>query len=174
MPRRTSAVNGGIGSVAIPRSYCETVVQQPNRVAGAGLTAGGAPLDLLRPFGQPSACWVTQCEYLHGVARSDLLKALLRSYQRGDDAAFQRAAKELIDNERRKRQDLVAEQLEAILEEPGHRRRPPQVSSLRPLPKTRDGLPLISLQEPGVSFHDLVLPDSVVSVFESLVEEFRQ
>ncbi|MCQ3808732.1 MAG: hypothetical protein KTV16_15915 [Acidimicrobiia bacterium] len=108
------------------------------------------------------------------MARSDLLKALLRSYQRGDDAAFQRAAKELIDNERRKRQDLVAEQLEAILEEPGHRRRPPQVSSLRPLPKTRDGLPLISLQEPGVSFHDLVLPDSVVSVFESLVEEFRQ
>ena len=39
---------------------------------------------------------------------------------------------------------------------------------------TRDDLPLISLEEPGVSFHDLVLPDSVVSVFESLVEEFRQ
>ena len=113
-------------------------------------------------------------EYAHVVARSDLVKALLRSHQRGDDAAFHRAAKELIDDERRKRHDLVAEQLEAILEEPGHRRRPPHVSSLRPLPKTRDDLPLISLEEPGVSFHDLVLPDSVVSVFESLVEEFRQ
>ena len=87
-------------------------------------------------------------EYAHGVARSDLVKALLRSHQRGDDAAFQRAAKELIDDERRKRHDLVAEQLEAILDEPGHRRRPPQVSSLRPLPKTRDDLPLISLEEP--------------------------
>ena len=113
-------------------------------------------------------------EYVHGVARSDLVKALLRSHQRGDDAAFQRAAKELIDDERRKRHDLVAEQLEAILEEPGHRRRPPQVSSLRPLPKTRDDLPLISLEEPRLSFHDLVLPESAVNLFDALVEEFRQ
>ena len=113
-------------------------------------------------------------EYVHGVARSDLVKALLRSHQRGDDAAFQRAAKELIDDERRKRHDLVAEQLEAILEEPGQRRRPPQVSSLRPLPKTRDDLPLISLEEPRLSFQDLVLPESAVNVFDALVEEFRQ
>lgn len=116
----------------------------------------------------------TPCEYVHGVARSDLVKALLRSHQRGDDAGFQRAAKDLIEDERRKRHDLVAEQLEAILDEPGHRRRPPQVSSLRPLPKTRDDLPLISLEEPRLSFQDLVLPESVVEVIESLVEEFRQ
>ena len=108
------------------------------------------------------------------MARSDLVKALLRSHQRGDDAGFQRAAKELIDDERRKRHDLVAEQLEAILDEPGHRRRPPQVSSLRPLPKTRDDLPLISLEEPRLSFQDLVLPQSAITVFDSLVDEFRQ
>ncbi len=113
-------------------------------------------------------------EYVHGVARSDLVKALLRSHQRGDDAGFQRAAKELIDDERRKRHDLVAEQLEAILYEPGHRRRPPQVSSLRPLPKTRDDLPLISLEEPRLTFQDLVLDESVLKLFESLVDEFRQ
>ena len=108
------------------------------------------------------------------MARSDHVKALLRSHQRGDEAGFQRAAKDLIDDERRKRHDLVAEQLEAILEEPGHTRRPLQVSSLRPLPKTRDDLPLISLEEPRLSFQDLVLPEAVAEVFDSLVEEFRQ
>ena len=116
----------------------------------------------------------TRPEYVRAMARSDLVKALLRSHQRGDDAAFQRAAQELIDDERRKRHDLVAEQLEAILSEPGHRRRPPQVSSLRPLPKTRDDLPLISLEEPRLSFQDLVLPESTITLFESLVDEFRQ
>lgn len=108
------------------------------------------------------------------MARSDHVKALLRSHQQGDDAGFQRAAKSLIDDERRKRHDLVADQLEAILEEPGRRRRPLQVSSLRPLPKTRDDLPLISLEEPRRSFQDLVLSDSVVEVLDSLAEEFRQ
>lgn len=113
-------------------------------------------------------------EYVPSVARSDLVKALLRTHQRGDDAGFQRAAKELIDDERRKRHDLVAEQLEAILDEPAPRRRPPQVSSLRPLPKTRDDLPLVHLEEPRLSFQDLVLPAATVSVLESLVDEFRQ
>ena len=108
------------------------------------------------------------------MARSDHVKALLRSHQQGDDAGFQRAAKSLIDDERRKRHDLVADQLEAILEEPGRRRRPLQVSSLRPLPKTRDDLPLISLEESRRSFQDLVLSDSVVEVLDSLAEEFRQ
>ena len=108
------------------------------------------------------------------MARSDHVKALLRSHQRGDEAGFRRAAKDLIDDERRKRHDLVAEQLEAILDEPGRTRRPLQVSSLRPLPKTRDDLPLISLEEPRLSFQDLVLPEAAVEVFDSLVEEFRQ
>lgn len=108
------------------------------------------------------------------MARSDHVKALLRSHQRGDEAGFQRAAKDLIDDERRKRHDLVAEQLEAILDEPGRMRRPLQVSSLRPLPKTRDDLPLISLEEPSLSFQDLVLSEAAVEVFDSLVEEFRQ
>ena len=108
------------------------------------------------------------------MARSDLVKALLRSHQRGDDAGFQRAAKDLIDDERSKRHDLVADQLEAILDESGRRRRPLQVSSLRPLPKTRDDLPLISMEEPKLTFQDLVLPEPAIEVLDSLAEEFRQ
>ena len=110
------------------------------------------------------------------MARSDLVKELLRSHQRGDDTGFQRVAEELIDDERRKRHDLVADQLEAILRESGSRQKPFQVSSLRPLPKTRDDLPLVSFEKPRSSFRDLALPGPVVGVFESLslVEEFRQ
>lgn len=108
------------------------------------------------------------------MARSDLVKALMRSHQHGDDAGFRKAAEELIKDERRKRHDLVADQLEAILEDAPRRRRPLQVSSLRPLPKSRDDLDLITLEEPRTSFQDLVLPAGVVDVLESLVEEFRQ
>lgn len=108
------------------------------------------------------------------MARSDLVKALMRSHQRGDDAGFRSAAQELINEERRKRHDLVADQLEAILEEGTRSRRPLQVSSLRPLPKTRDDLPLLSLEEPSTTFQDLVLPASVQDLLDGLTDEFRQ
>ena len=108
------------------------------------------------------------------MARSDLVKALMRSHQQGDDAGFHSAAQELIKDERRKRHDLVAEQLEAILEEGTRSRRPLQISSLRPLPKTRDDLPLLSLEEPRTTFQDLVLPAEALDVLDGLVDEFRQ
>lgn len=108
------------------------------------------------------------------MARSDLVKALMRSHQQGDDAGFRNAAQDLIKEERRKRHDLVADQLEAILEDGTRSRRPLQVSSLRPLPKTRDDLSLLSLEEPGTTFQDLVLPAAVQEVLDGLVDEFRQ
>ena len=58
--------------------------------------------------------------------------------------------------------------------EPNSKRRPLQVSSLRPLPKTRDELPLLTIRQPTVSFHDLVLPQSVVDVLNAVIDEFRQ
>ena len=107
------------------------------------------------------------------MARSDLVKALMRSHQQGDDAGFRNAAQELIKEERRKRHDVVADQLEAILEDGARTRRPLQVSSLRPLPKTRDDLTLLSLEEPRATFQDLVLPATVLEVLDGLVDEFR-
>lgn len=108
------------------------------------------------------------------MARSDLVKALMRSYQQADDRGFHNAAQSIIDDERRKRHDLLADQLEAIMVEPSSKRRPLQVSSLRPLPKTRDELPLLTIRQPTVSFHDIVLPGPLVEVFEAVIDEFRQ
>lgn len=96
-----------------------------------------------------------------------------RSHQHGDDRAFHSAAEAIIEDERRKRHDLLADDLAAILEDPAARRRPLQVSSLTPLPKTRDEHPLLGIVQPSVSFQDLVLPPPVSEVLESIVDEFR-
>lgn len=107
------------------------------------------------------------------MARSDLVKALVRSHQHGDDRGFNDAAEAIIQEERRKRHDLLADQLEAIMVEPRGSRRPLQVTSLKPLPKTRDDLPLVTIHQPSVSFHDLELPLEVTEPLEAVVEEFR-
>lgn len=111
------------------------------------------------------------------MARSDLVKALMRSYQQGDDVAFRSAAEAVIADERRKRHDLLAEELTAILAEPPpsrNQRRPLQVSSLKPLPKTRDDLPLLTIMQPRTTFQDLVLDATITGVLDGVVEEFRQ
>jgi SpoVK/Ycf46/Vps4 family AAA+-type ATPase len=111
------------------------------------------------------------------VARSDLVKALIRSYSHGDDAAFQSAAEAVIADERRKHHDLLADELAAILAEPPQasaRRRPLQVSSLKPLPKSRDDHPLLTIIQPRWSFQDLVLDKTIMVVLDSIVDEFRQ
>lgn len=111
------------------------------------------------------------------MARSDLVKALIRSYSQGNDAAFQSAAEAVIADERRKHHDLLADELAAILAEPPQasvRRRPLQVSSLKPLPKSRDDHPLLTIIQPRWSFQDLVLDETIMTVLDSIVDEFRQ
>jgi SpoVK/Ycf46/Vps4 family AAA+-type ATPase len=108
------------------------------------------------------------------MARSDLVKALLRSYTTGDDRTFRSTAEELILDERRKRHDLLANELEAILDEPGPTRRPLQVSALRPLPKGRDDLDLLDIIQPRASLHDVILDPDTAAVVDGLLDEFRQ
>ena len=107
------------------------------------------------------------------MARSDQVGALVRSHNNGDDSEFRRTTEEIIADERRKRHDVVADQLEATLTEGATGRRPPQVTSLRSLPKSRDELPLLSIAQPRRSVHDLVLPSSTRTLFDSLIAEFR-
>lgn len=108
------------------------------------------------------------------MARSDLMKRLLRSYTAGDDHAFRSTADAIIEDERRKRHDLLASELEAILDEPGPGRRPLQVSALRPLPKGRDDLDLLDIIHPSVSLAQVVLDPPTAEVIDGLLEEFRQ
>lgn len=108
------------------------------------------------------------------MARSDLMKRLLRSYTAGDDRGFRSTAEAIVEDERRKRHDLLADQLEAILDEPGPGRRPLQVSALRPLPKGRDDLDLLDILQPRVSLAQVVLDSATSETIDGLLEEFRQ
>ena len=102
------------------------------------------------------------------VARSDLVKALFTSYRKGDDRGFRSSAEALIEDERRKRHDLLASELEAILGEPRPWSRPLQVSALRPLPKGRDELELLEMLQPSASLQQVVLAPELGRVVEGL------
>jgi SpoVK/Ycf46/Vps4 family AAA+-type ATPase len=105
------------------------------------------------------------------MARSDQVKALLRSHREGDEQRFTAVAEEIIQDARRRRHVLLAEELEAILDEPVRMRRPAHVATLRPLPKGRDDAPLLDIRSPRRSMHDLVLRESTRAVLLGVLEE---
>jgi SpoVK/Ycf46/Vps4 family AAA+-type ATPase len=107
------------------------------------------------------------------MARSDQVKALLRSHREGDEQRFRATAEEIIEDARRKRHGLLADELEAILDEPLRTRRPTQLATLRPLPKGRDETPLLDIRHPQRSLHDVVLPASTRQVLDGLIAEQR-
>lgn len=107
------------------------------------------------------------------MARSDLVKRMIQSHQRGDDPEFRRAAEEVVSDERRKRHDVVADDLERLLD--GRQgRRPLTVSSLKPLPVTRDEIPLLRLIQPQIALTDLVLKEPTLALLNEVMSEYRQ
>jgi SpoVK/Ycf46/Vps4 family AAA+-type ATPase len=107
------------------------------------------------------------------VARADLVKKMLLSYQRGDDTSFRRAAEQVVAEERKKRHDSLADELEGILTD-RREARPLNVSSLRPLPTTRDDSALLQLTEPRIRLEDVVLNRDLRSELSDILAEFRQ
>lgn len=104
------------------------------------------------------------------MARSDLLRQLFISYAQGDDAAFRRAAGEIVADERRKNHRLLASELEHAL----YRDLSPGAQvplTLRPIPKSRDDRPLLRLSKPEWEFDDLVLAPDTSEVLREVVAE---
>lgn len=109
------------------------------------------------------------------MARGDLLKRLFRGYKLGDKDTFLDAAREIIDDERRKSHDLLANELVQILE--NSRPLPANFisKSFETLPKDSDrGTHLIEVRQPAKRLDDLVLTDQQRSSIYSVVEEFRR
>ncbi len=105
------------------------------------------------------------------MARSDQVKALLRSHREGDDERFRSTAADIIQDARRRRHDALADELEAILEEPVRTRRPAHLATLRALPKGRDDTALLTVRQPQRSFYDLVLAPETKDVLLGLLDE---
>lgn len=110
---------------------------------------------------------------MDAMARSDQVKALLRSHREGDEQRFRATAEEIIQDARRKRHGLLASELEAILDEPVRTRRPTHLATLRPLPKGRDETPLLDVRQPERSLHDVVLFPATREVLLGLIAEQR-
>lgn len=109
------------------------------------------------------------------MARGDLIKDMLSSYQRGDDPAFRSAASEVIEEERRKHHDLLASELEDIMSARS-RTKPDRlkVASLRPLPKGRNDADLVELVNPRRTLDHQTLRSDVSARIQELLEEHRR
>jgi len=102
--------------------------------------------------------------------RSDLIRQLFASYAQGDDAAFHRAARELIAEERRQKHRVLAAELEHALlatRKPGAS----QPLTLRPVPKSRDDRPLLRLVKPERELDELVLSPITRGAVEEIIRE---
>jgi SpoVK/Ycf46/Vps4 family AAA+-type ATPase len=106
------------------------------------------------------------------VARSDLIKQMFVTYQQGDDVGFREAASEVIVQERQKRHGLLADELQRILDIAANpTERPRQISSLRPLPKSREDAPLIQVLSPVRQLDSQILRADVRTTLGQVVEE---
>ena len=122
----------------------------------------------------PNLMQAARCQQMDlPMARSDLVQRMIQSHQRGDDAAFRRVAEENVVEERRKRHDTLADELERLLSGRSGRR-PLTVSSLKPLPKTRDDADLLRLIDPTTTFHDLVLKKETEDLLKESISEYQQ
>jgi SpoVK/Ycf46/Vps4 family AAA+-type ATPase len=109
------------------------------------------------------------------MARSDLLKKLFRSYKGRNDPAFVDAAREIIDDERKKQHVSLANELQRILDNGTGLNGVERPVGFEPLPKDADrGAPLLEVREPDRYLDDLVLADAQRAVLARVLEEFRQ
>lgn len=106
------------------------------------------------------------------MARSNLLKEMFDSYGRGDHAAFRSAAQDVIRDERRKRHDHLADELQRLLSAAAQPT-PLNVSTLAPLPKGRDEHPLVRVRSVQFTLEDVVLRRGTQVLLEELVREQR-
>jgi SpoVK/Ycf46/Vps4 family AAA+-type ATPase len=109
------------------------------------------------------------------MARSDLLKKLFRSYKGRNDPAFLDAAREIIDDERKKQHVSLANELQRILDNGTVPASTDRLLGFEPLPKDTDrGAPLLEIRQPDRYLKDLVLAGAQEAILAHVMDEFRQ
>jgi SpoVK/Ycf46/Vps4 family AAA+-type ATPase len=114
------------------------------------------------------------------MSSSESVRKMLVAHVAGDDGAFQEAAQEYIEEERRKRHHVHARDLEAILrDEDGRRNGSSRLAALGPpngsLPKDQDrGLLLVEIREARRDLDSLVLTPGAREVLDRVVAEYRR
>jgi SpoVK/Ycf46/Vps4 family AAA+-type ATPase len=109
------------------------------------------------------------------MARADLLKELLASYQRGDESRFEEVAEQIIEEERKKHHSVLANELESIMQSYTDSKPRADSSDFNQLPTdTESEVPLLEVKEPQRYLDDLVLDDETRHVLQRAMYEFRE
>ena len=98
------------------------------------------------------------------MARAHLLVHLVRSAQQHDDAALRRTVESMISEENEKQHHLLASRLQQALEQTP--RRPSDLS-----PAAKEAPPGFTLTVPERRLDELIVPDSVRTAVDELIEE---
>lgn len=108
------------------------------------------------------------------MTRSDLLKRLFRSFQKGDCPSFVEAAREVIESERRKNHTVLAQELTEILDGHASPNGNGPLRRLEPLPKDKDrGIDLVEVLHPQRYLEDLILYPFQDETLHSVCQEFQ-
>jgi len=108
------------------------------------------------------------------MASGKLLRLLVRSGASGDQTAFKRATEQLIEEERAKQHNLLANDLERILY--GERSSPNTIHQILPeAPMDKEsGVSLVDIKQAHRSIEELVLEERTLEVVENVLEEYRR
>jgi len=111
------------------------------------------------------------------MARADLLKKLIQSYQKRDDRAFHEATEEIIKEERKKHHIVLAKELERILRNGNGsvNHGQPSLEPFGAIPRdTEKGITLLETKWTSRYLDDLILSTEIRNSIERLMREFRE
>ncbi|MBX3048973.1 MAG: ATP-binding protein [Anaerolineales bacterium] len=108
------------------------------------------------------------------MASGDLLKKLFRSFKRQDTDAFYSAALEVIAEEKKKNHNVLAEDLQKILNNGNDHKFIPADRSFERLPQDKDkGTLLVEVKSSNRMLSDLVLSPDIADQITTILDEFR-
>ncbi len=109
----------------------------------------------------------------------DLLRKLFQSYKRRDNQAFDFFAHQIVENERQKRHNVLADDLERILEgnlQTGIRKLPlGNTVDYRDLPRDRErDHPLVEVHSTNRTSYDMILSEENRCTLDAILHEYRR
>jgi SpoVK/Ycf46/Vps4 family AAA+-type ATPase len=108
------------------------------------------------------------------MARADLLKELLASYQRDDDSRFEEVAGEIIEEERKKHHSVLANELESIMQSYTDTGLGVLTDQAPPPKDAESEVPLLEVKRPQRFLDDLVLNEETRFILQRAMYEFRE
>jgi SpoVK/Ycf46/Vps4 family AAA+-type ATPase len=109
------------------------------------------------------------------MANSKIMKQLFLSYRNKDDESFEKAAREYIEREKRKKHNIVAKDLENALYNSGSISEPQKrFKNTIPIPRdTEKGFPLLEIQQFDKNLDFLIIPKDTKNQLEQIIREFN-